>query len=113
MARSGADSRLLIQIRRSRSGSGGGRIVVGGELRVPPAEPAVSEQVDESPVGRADRGGESVDLVGVEEEHLGLELSRGADTLDRVGGEMSGVDGEGEHVVEGLAGLTDAGGAEP
>ena len=78
-----------------------------------PAKTAVGEQIDEGPVGRADRGCESVDLVGVEEQHLGLGLSRGADMLCRVGGEVAGVDGECEHVVEDLAGLTDAGGAEP
>jgi hypothetical protein len=59
-----------------------------------------------------DRFGEAIHLVGVEEQHLGFGEPRRAGAVDRVGGQVAGVDGEGQHGVEDLAGLANPGGPE-
>ena len=74
-----------------------------------PAEPAVGEDVDEGAVGLLDGVGEPVDLVGVEEQHLVFGLSWSARVVGPGWMEVAGFDGEGQHGVEYLAGLTDPG----
>ncbi|GBE23433.1 hypothetical protein BMS3Bbin01_02817 [bacterium BMS3Bbin01] len=82
-----------------------------------PPQPAVGEHVDQGAVGLLDGVGEDIYLVGIQEHHFGFGLPRRFGSLDRVGCEVAGVDGEGQHGAEDLAGLahprrSEAGGLE-
>ncbi len=71
------------------------------------AQAGIGSEPDERSVRRCDGFGECLDLLGAEEQHIGLRRSRKAQAGVRVRLDSAGVHGDGQHVASDLHGDSD------